>query len=63
MPHASKQQLTTRVLADPHVQIYACGRCDIEGGLIDRRVLAVIEFLSASEEATPTIRLGAGVRP
>jgi hypothetical protein len=44
----SKQQLTTRVLADPHVQIYACGRRDIEAGLIDRRVLAVIEFLSAS---------------
>jgi Transglycosylase SLT domain/Peptidase family M23 len=44
----SKQQLTTRVLSDPHVQIYACGRRDIQGGLIDRRVLAVIEFLSAS---------------
>jgi hypothetical protein len=44
----SKQQLTTSVLADPHVQIYACGRRDIEAGLIDRRVLAVIEFLSAS---------------
>ncbi len=44
----SKQQLTTRVLSDPHVQIYACGRRDIEAGLIDRRVLAVIEFLSAS---------------
>ncbi len=44
----SKQQLTSRVLADPHVQVYACGRRDIEAGLIDRRVLAVIEFLSAS---------------
>jgi murein DD-endopeptidase MepM/ murein hydrolase activator NlpD len=44
----SKQQLTTRVLADPHVQVYPCGRRDIEAGLIDRRVLAVIEFLSAS---------------
>ncbi|HEY2318965.1 MAG TPA: lytic murein transglycosylase [Solirubrobacteraceae bacterium] len=44
----SKQQLTTRVLSDPHVQIYACGRRDVQGGLIDRRVLAVIEFLSAS---------------
>ncbi|HKN54333.1 MAG TPA: lytic murein transglycosylase, partial [Amycolatopsis sp.] len=44
----SKQQLTNRVLADPHVQIYACGRRDIRAGLIDRRVLAVIEFLSAS---------------
>jgi hypothetical protein len=44
----SKQQLTTRVLSDPHVQVYACGRRDVEAGLIDRRVLAVIEFLSAS---------------
>jgi hypothetical protein len=44
----SKAQLTSRVLADPHVQIYACGRRDIEAGLIDRRVLATIEFLSAS---------------
>ncbi|HWD75510.1 MAG TPA: lytic murein transglycosylase [Solirubrobacteraceae bacterium] len=44
----SKQQLTNRVLVDPHVQIYACGRRDIEAGLIDRRVLATIEFLSAS---------------
>jgi hypothetical protein len=44
----SKAQLTNRVLADPHAQIYACGRRDIQAGLIDRRVLAVIEFLSAS---------------
>jgi hypothetical protein len=44
----SKQQLTNRVLSDPHVQIYACGRRDIEAGLIDRRVLASLEFLSAS---------------
>ena len=44
----SKEQLTNRVLADPHVQIYACGRRDIQAGLIDRRILAVIEFLSAS---------------
>ncbi len=44
----SKEQLTNRVLADPHVQIYACGRRDIQAGLIDRRVLATIEFLSAS---------------
>jgi len=44
----SKEQLTNRVLEDPHVQVYACGRRDIEAGLIDRRILAVIEFLSAS---------------
>jgi hypothetical protein len=44
----SKEQLTNRVLADPHVRIYACGRRDVQAGLIDRRVLAVIEFLAAS---------------
>ncbi|HEX8975318.1 MAG TPA: lytic murein transglycosylase [Solirubrobacteraceae bacterium] len=44
----SKEQLTQRVLADPHVRIYTCGRRDIQAGSIDRRVLATIEFLSAS---------------
>jgi hypothetical protein len=44
----SKQQLTERVLTDPHVQIYNCGRRDIQTGQIDRRILGVIEFLSAS---------------
>jgi hypothetical protein len=44
----SKQQLTDRILQDPHVQIYACGRRDIQAGLTDRRVLATVEFLSAS---------------
>ena len=44
----SKEQLQDRVLQDPNVQIYPCGRRDIEDGAIDRRVLAVIEFLAAS---------------
>ncbi|HEY1510017.1 MAG TPA: lytic murein transglycosylase [Solirubrobacteraceae bacterium] len=44
----SKQQLQARVLEDPHVQIYACGRRDIQAGVIDRRILGVMEFLSAS---------------
>ena len=44
----SKEQLQDRVLTDPNVQIYPCGRRDIEDGAIDRRILAVIEFLSAS---------------
>jgi len=44
----SKEQLQSRVLQDPNVQIYACGRRDIQSGAIDRRILAVIEFLSAS---------------
>jgi hypothetical protein len=44
----SKPQLQSRVLADPHAHIYACGRRDIRAGLIDRRILATIEFLTAS---------------
>ena len=44
----SKEQLTNRILVDPHVHVYTCGRRDIQAGLIDRRVLAAIEFLSAS---------------
>ncbi|MGI8411142.1 MAG: lytic murein transglycosylase [Solirubrobacteraceae bacterium] len=44
----SKEQLTNRILQDPRVQIYTCGRRNIETGAIDRRVLAAVEFLSAS---------------
>jgi murein DD-endopeptidase MepM/ murein hydrolase activator NlpD len=44
----SKQQLIERVLSDPHLHVYACGRRDIAAGLVDRRVLAVLEFLSGS---------------
>jgi hypothetical protein len=44
----SKTQLEERVLSDPRVSVYACGRRDIATGQIDRRILADIEFLSAS---------------
>jgi murein DD-endopeptidase MepM/ murein hydrolase activator NlpD len=44
----SKEQLQTRVLEDPRIEIYDCGRRDIEAGMIDRRVLATLAFLSAS---------------
>jgi murein DD-endopeptidase MepM/ murein hydrolase activator NlpD len=44
----SKTQLEQRVLSDPHIQIYDCGRRDIQTHVIDRRVLALLEFLSAS---------------
>ncbi len=44
----SKQQLIERVLSDPHLRVYACGRRDIGAGLVDRRVLAVLEFLADS---------------
>jgi hypothetical protein len=44
----SKEQLQQQVLADPSIDIYACGRRDIQAGLIDQRVLATLEFLAAS---------------
>ena len=44
----SKETLQSRVLADPRISIYACGRRDIQAGQIDRRVLATLEFLVAS---------------
>jgi hypothetical protein len=44
----SKESLQRRVLADSRVQVYDCGRRDIRAGNIDRRVLATLEFLSAS---------------
>ena len=43
----SKSQLIERVLADPRLEIYACGREDIRSGQIDRRVLALLEYLVA----------------
>jgi hypothetical protein len=41
----SKEELEKRVLADPSLSIYECGRNDIATGQIDRRVLAVLEYL------------------
>ena len=50
----SKETLTQRVLNDPRIQIYQCGRQDIESGQIDRRVLAMLEYL-ASSGLKPTV--------
>jgi hypothetical protein len=44
----SKEALTQRVLANPRVQMYDCGRRDVRAGQIDRRVLATLEYLAAS---------------
>jgi hypothetical protein len=44
----SKESLQKRVLDDSRIAIYDCGRTDIKAGNIDRRVLATLEFLSAS---------------
>jgi transglycosylase-like protein with SLT domain/peptidase M23-like protein len=41
----SKEVLERRVLADEALEIYPCGRTDIQAGRIDRRVLATLEYL------------------
>jgi murein DD-endopeptidase MepM/ murein hydrolase activator NlpD len=43
----SKEALERRVLADKQLSIYPCGRTDVATGQIDRRVLAMLEYLSA----------------
>ena len=43
-----KEALARRVLADPRIEIYECGRTDIRAGRIDRRVLATMLYLVAS---------------
>ncbi|HET6508299.1 MAG TPA: lytic murein transglycosylase [Baekduia sp.] len=44
----SKASLQKRVLEDPRIQVYDCGKTDIKAGNIDRRVLATLEFLATS---------------
>ncbi len=44
----SQSQLQRAVLSDPGITIYRCGRQDIAAGLVDKRVLAVLAFLSRS---------------
>lgn len=44
----TKAQLQRRVLADKNITIYEVGRQQIASGLIDRRVLATLAYLSAS---------------
>jgi len=41
----SKEELERRVLADKALDVYECGRQDIATGRIDRRVLAMLEYL------------------
>ena len=43
----SKEQLIRRVLSDPRLEIYSCGRTDIRTGQINRRILALLEYLAA----------------
>jgi hypothetical protein len=58
-----KEALQRHVLANPRIQIYECGREDIRAGRIDRRVLATLEFLSASglKPTVSSLECGHGV--
>ena len=58
----SKELLERRVLADPAIGIYGCGRQDIRAGIVDRRVLATLEFLAASglKPTVTSLRCGHG---
>jgi hypothetical protein len=44
----SKQQLGPQVLHDAGVKLGSCGRQDVQEGRVDKRVLAMLEYLSVS---------------
>jgi Transglycosylase SLT domain len=54
MARISAPGLARRVLSDPRIQIYPCGRDDIQTGQIDQRVLATLELL-AGWKLDPTV--------
>ena len=58
----SKDALVQHVLANPRIDLYDCGRHDIQTGQIDRRVLATLEFLAASglRPSVTSLRCGHG---
>ena len=59
----SKEALIQRVLANPRIELYSCGRRDIEAGVIDRRILAALEFLASSglKPTVTSLRCGHGL--
>jgi len=56
----SKEALQRRVLADKHLDIYECGRTDIATGRVDRRVLAMLEYLVSKGFALSVTSLQCG---
>jgi hypothetical protein len=50
----SKSLLQQRVLADERIEIYRCGRADIRAGIVDKRILATLAYLSESG-LSPTV--------
>lgn len=59
----SKGELQRAVLADPGITLAPCDREDVAAGSVDRRLLAVLAFLSRSglKPTVGTLRCGAGV--
>ena len=57
---AGKAELAQAVLSDPRVSLDACSRNDVQAGTVDRRVLAVIEYLSYSGLGPGVSGLGCG---
>jgi hypothetical protein len=57
-----KSELERRILADPDVELYSCGRDDVRAGQIDRRVLATLAYLAASglKPTVSSLRCGHG---
>ncbi len=58
----SKEALQKRVLADEGLSIYECGREDVAGGQIGRRVLALLAYLRSKgfELTVTSLRCGHG---
>ncbi len=61
----SKQQLQPQVIANSSITLSACARQDIGGGRVDKRVLAMLEYLSVSGlkptvAGMPCVSAGAG---
>jgi murein DD-endopeptidase MepM/ murein hydrolase activator NlpD len=50
----SKQQLEPQVLRDSGIHLGACARQDVQEGRVDKRVLAMLEYLSVSD-LRPTV--------
>ena len=59
----SKDTLIQRVISNPRIQIYGCGKADIRSGQIDRRVLATLEYLASSglKPTVSSLRCGHGL--
>lgn len=59
----SKAELQDRVLSNKRINIYECGRRDIRAGIIDRRILALIEYLAVkgAEPSISSLQCGHGL--